>query len=309
MEKYLIYFLQSVLLIILTPLFMGIIKNIKAFIRGYRSVPVLQIYYDCMKLISKGRVISVNSSFITRIGPTLSFGAALTAAFIVPVFYTNPINTLGNMFVIIFILGIVKFINSLIGLDCASTFGGMGSSRELFISMLAEPIMFIMVAFLYLETLDFNVYGISYINSNVKTYSVAHIIAATSFFMLVLAENSRMPMDNPETHLELTMVHEAMILDLSGRDLAFVELASGIKLMVFLTLFINCFIPFGMAGAFSFILILKSLILYIIKLLICVAVISVIETTMAKFRLFRLPEILAAAFSIGIVAIAINYFV
>jgi formate hydrogenlyase subunit 4 len=118
-----------------------------------------------------------------------------------------------------------------------------------------------------------------------------------------------MPMDNPETHLELTMVHEAMILDLSGRDLAFVELASGIKLMVFLTLFINCFIPFGMATALSIGLIVKSIILYILKLLGCLVVISIIETLMAKFRLFRLPEILTAAFSIGIVAIAINYFV
>jgi formate hydrogenlyase subunit 4 len=183
MEKYIFYFIQSISLITITPLFMGIIKNIKAFIRGYRSTPVLQIYYDCIKLISKGRVVSINSSFITRIGPIISFGAALTATFLVPVFYTSKSSLLGNMFIIIFVLGIVKFMNSLIGLDGASTFGGMGSSRELFISMLAEPIMFIMVAFLYLETLEFNVYGIAFVNSKVTTYGVAHIIAATSFFI------------------------------------------------------------------------------------------------------------------------------
>lgn len=309
MEKYLIYFIQSIFLIVLTPLFMGIIKKMKAFIRGYRGVPVFQIYYDCIKLFNKGRILSVNSSFITRIGPVISISAALTAAFIVPVFYVGADNLLGNMFVIVFLLGIVKFINSLIGLDSGSTFGGMGSSRELFISMLAEPVMFIMIAFLYLETLKFNVYSISFVNSKVLTYSIAHIIAATAFFILILAENARMPMDNPETHLELTMIHEAMILDISGRDLAYLELSGGFKLMVFLSIFINCFIPYGMATSFSVLLIFKSIIFYIVKLIICLILISVIETTNAKFRLFRLPEILAAAFSIGIVAIAINYFV
>lgn len=308
MEQNIIYLIQSILLIALTPLFMGIIKNIKAFIRGYQGVSIFQIYYDCSKLIKKGRVISVNSSFITIIGPVISFAAALTAAFVVPVFYTSYHNYLGNIFIIVFLLGIVKFLNSLIGLDCASTFGGMGSSRELFISMLAEPVMFIIIAFLYLETTKFNVFDIVYANTKVSTYGVGHIIAATAFFILVLAENARMPVDNPETHLELTMVHEAMILDLSGRDLAFVELASGIKLMVFLTIFINCFIPYGMATSLSFALILKSVVFYLIKLLGCFIVISIIETTNAKFRLFRLPEILAAAFSIGIVAISINYF-
>lgn len=309
MKQYFIYFVQSILLLISTPLFMGLIKKMKAFFRGYRGVPLLQVYYDCSKLIGKGRVISRNSSFITRIGPLTSFAAAITTAFIIPVFYTGIDNCLGNIFVVIFLLGMVKFINSFIGLDCGSTFGGMGSSRELFISMLAEPIVFIMIAFLYLETTKFNVYDIAYINSKISTYGVAHIIAATSFFILLLAENARMPMDNPETHLELTMIHEGMILDISGRDLAFVELASGIKLMVYLTIFINCFIPYGMSTSLRFSSILMSFVIYVIKLCLCIAVISIIETSSAKFRLFRLPEILAAAFSTGIVAIAINYFV
>lgn len=309
MEKYFLYIIQSVILIILTPLFMGIIKKLKAFMRGYNGVPLLQIYYDLIKLLGKGRVISKTSSFITKIGPILSLSAAITAAFIVPVFYTNYNNFLGNIFIVIFLLAIVKFINTVIGLDSASTFGGMGSSRELFISMLAEPIMFIIIAFLYAETRSFNIYKITFINANVTKYSVEHIIAAAAFFILLLAENARMPVDNPETHLELTMIHEAMILDISGRNLAFLELSSAIKFMIFLTIFINSFIPFGIATSLSFLLLLKSLIVYIVKLIICLTVISIIETTSAKFRLFKIPEILAAAFSISIVAIAINYFI
>lgn len=308
MEQYYIYIIQSIFLIILTPLFMGIIKSFKAFIRGYKGVSIFQVYYDCMKLFKKGRVLSRTSSFITQIGPVFSIAATLTAAFLIPVIYTGTHNFLGNIFIVIFTLSLVKFFNVLIGLDSASTFGGMGSSRELFVAMLSEPVMFIMIAFLYLETKSFNVYDISFINAHVPKYGVAHIIAATAFFIVLLAENARMPIDNPETHLELTMIHEAMILDISGRDLAFLELSSGIKLMVFLTIFINCFIPYGLATTLSLGIIIKSIAFYIIKLLICLFVISIIETMNAKCRLFRLQEILAAAFSISIVAIAINYF-
>lgn len=308
MEQYIMYILQSILLICLTPMFMGLIKKIKAFIRGFEGVSIFQVYYDYIKLLKKGRVLSKHSSFVTGIGPIISLAVSITVAFMIPVIYTSERNYLGNIFLIIFLLGIIKFINSLIGLDSASTFGGMGSSRELFISMLSEPIMFIATAFLYLETLKFNVYGISYTNSLLYSYNIGHIIAASGFFILILAENARMPVDNPETHLELTMVHEAMLLDISGRDLAYLELSSSIKLMVFLTLFINCFMPFGLASSLSILLIIKSIILYFIKLTICLIIISIIETISAKFRLFRLPEILAAAFSISIVAVAIRYF-
>jgi formate hydrogenlyase subunit 4 len=309
MEQYIIYVLQSTILLILTPLFMGLLKKMKAYIRGYSGVPIFQVYYDLQKLFNKGRVLSKHSSFITEIGPIICLTFAMAALFMIPVVYVGGGNYLGNIFIIIFLLAVVKFFNSLLGLDAASTFGGMGSSREMFISMLSEPIMFILIAFLYLETLNFNVFKIAFANSLVSTYDVGHIIAATGFFILVLAENARMPVDNPETHLELTMVHEAMLLDMSGRDLAFLELSSSIKLMVFLTLFINCFIPVGLAAELSLILIAKSIILYFIKLILCLFVISIIETTSAKFRLFRLPEVLAAAFSISIVAIAIRYFI
>ncbi|MDP4178217.1 MAG: NADH-quinone oxidoreductase subunit H [Bacillota bacterium] len=307
MEQYLIYIIQSLILILLSPFFMGVIRRLKAFIRGYTGASLFQPYFDLARLFRKGRVISTSSSFVTRIAPIISFAASASVMFLIPVFYTNS-SLLGNLFVVIFLMSIIKFANVLLGLDCASTFGGMGSSRELFISMFAEPVMFVIITFLYIETKSFNIYKISAVNGVISNYGVAHIIAAIAFFILLIAENARMPVDNPETHLELTMIHEAMILDLSGRDLALVELSSYMKFIAYITIFINCFCPFGIAQTLSFAAIIKGLSLLIIKMLICLGVISFNETLYAKFRLFRIPEILAASFSIGIVAIAINFF-
>lgn len=309
MKYSLLYLVQSLLLIALAPLLTGIVKKLKAYLRGYTGPSVLQPYYDLQKLFGKGRVVSRHSSFITVLGPLLSFAAAVTAALFIPVVYTRNDSYLGNVFVIIFTLGIIKFMNALMGLDCASTFGGMGSSREMFISMLAEPVMFVIITFLYFETKSFNLFDIAAINDSVQNYNAAHIIAAFAFFILIITENARVPVDNPETHLELTMVHEAMLLDISGSDLAFAELASSIKLTVFLTIFINCFAPYGVATALSLNAILLSAVLYAAKLLLCIAIIAYIEVSMAKYRLFRVPEFLAAAFSFGIVAITLNYFI
>lgn len=296
------------ILIIITPFFMGILKKFKAILRGYKGCSIFQVYYDYQRLFSKSRIRSNYSSFITEIGPILSLAAAITAAFIIPVIFTNGQISLGNIFIVIFIISIVKFLNTLIGLDCASTFGGMGSSRELFLSMLAEPIMFITIMFLYFENKSFNVFTISFTNSDIVSYGIGHILAALSFFILILTENARLPIDNPETHLELTMIHEAMILDLSGTDLAFVELASQIKFIVFLTIFINLFIPIEIATTIGVITILKAILFYFIKVLAILFIVAIIETSMAKSRLFRVPELLSAALSIGIAAISLNYF-
>ncbi|MBP1745062.1 MAG: hydrogenase [Firmicutes bacterium] len=306
--KYVIYIIQSLMLLLLTPLFMGIIKNLKASIRGYEACPVLQPYYNIAKLFEKGRVLSKSSSIITLIAPTLCLCACVTAAFMVPVFFNDGNPFVGNLFIIIFLLGIVKFFITLTGLDSASAFGGMGSSRELFISMIAEPVMFLTVAFLYMETKSLNIFAINTAVAGMAGFDVANCIAAMGFAVLLVAENARMPVDNPETHLELTMIHEAMILDTSGRDLALMELSSWIKLMVFVTIFINCFFPMGMTGAVAFVPVILSFIAYILKVLVILAVISLVECSMAKFRLFRVPELLSAAFSLSLVAIVINFF-
>ncbi|HAN09829.1 MAG TPA: hydrogenase [Clostridiales bacterium] len=305
---YIVYILQPLLILLLAPLFMGILGKVKACFRGYTGPSVFQVYYDIAKLMKKDEVISKSSSFVTTIGPLFTLVAAVSCTFIIPVFYTSLAFSFGNIFVIIFTLGIIKFITSLIGLDSASTFGGMGSSRELFISMLAEPIMFVVITFLFIETKSFNIFTIAYANSTQLSFGPGHVLAALAFFILLLAENARMPVDNPETHLELTMVHEAMILDLSGKRLAYIELASAIKFVLFLTILINGFLPYGIATGLNLLTMGTAIILFIIKLIGCLIVIAVIETTMAKFRLFRVPELLTFAFALGIVSIIINHY-
>ncbi len=299
---------QSLFLLIITPLFTGILRKMKAFLRGYKGPSLLQPYYDIYRLLGKSRVISNNSSFITDIGPLICFATAISITFFIPIFYANGAISWGNIWVVFFGLSLIKFIHALIGLDAASTFGGMGSSREMFISFFGEPILFILILFLYHETKAFNTFYISFSNSNLPIYSVQHIMAAVAFFILVLAENARIPVDNPETHLELTMVHEAMILDMSGPDLAQLELASSIKLMIFLTLGLSLFLPIHMASTMELIPILISLAIYLVKIIIALFVVAIIETSMAKFRLFRIPELLAAAFSIAVTALTINFF-
>lgn len=303
------YFIQSTLLVLLTPLFIGILKKFKAYLRGYEGVHLLQVYFDLAKLFKKGRVISKTSSFITTIGPTATFAAAVTVAYLVPVFYTEQNSYFGHIFMVFFLISVIKFLNSLLGLDCASGFGDLGASREMFISMLAEPIIFLVITFLYFETNDFNFFDIAFTNVTMHQYSAPHIMVAVAFLIAILAENARVPIDNPETHLELTMIHEAMILDLSGSDLALAELAGSIKFMVFLTLFVNGFISIGIATSLSLLAIISAMLIYFVKIVITLFVIALLETSMAKFRLFRAPELLASAFSIALVAITINYFI
>lgn len=306
--KYLVYFAQSVVLISLSPLFIGIIKNLKGLMRGYIGPSIFQPYYNLKKLFHRSNVVSDKSSFITLIAPILSFTAVFTAAFLVPVFYSNGNSFFGNIFIIVFILALVKLFSTLLGLDAASTFGGMGSSRELFISIFAEPVIFIIIAFLFLETKSFNIFDIALINSEVSKYTIAHIMGAMAFAVVIIAENLRMPVDNPETHLELTMIHEAMILDISGKDLAFMELASYIKLTVFITIFINCFFPIGITTELNILSLGISLIVYILKVLGILIIVAAVESSMAKLRLFRVPELLSAAFSLSLVAVVINFF-
>ncbi|HEY8891488.1 MAG TPA: NADH-quinone oxidoreductase subunit H [Clostridium sp.] len=307
MKYNLFYFFQSTLIIVLSPLFIGILKKMKATLRGYKGASIVQPYYDLSKLLKKGRVISNRSSFITTIGPIVILAAAITTTFFIPVFYTSMENTIGNLFIVMFAFGIVKIFTVLIGLDSSSTFGGMGSSRESFISMMAEPLIFFLIIFLYIETKDFNVFHISFINSKIVHYDTAHLIAMVTFSVGILAENARIPFDNPETHLELTMMHEAMILDLSGSDLAYVELSSYIKLIVYLIVLINCFVPIGIATTFTALSLFIGFIAFIFKLLFCLLGIAIIETTLAKSRLFRGAELFPAMISLGIVAITLIY--
>lgn len=298
-----LFLIQSIILIGLAPLFSGIIKKFKAIFRGYKGPSIFQVYYDVKKTFNKGMVLSSSSSFITSFGPAITLATAIITALFIPVFYTEQNSYFGNLLFIVLLLGIIKFMNSLMGLDVASTFGGMGSARELFFSVFCEPILFLIGALMFVQYGSFNVFEIAFLNSSIETFSISTLIASVAFWAVLLAENARMPIDNPETHLELTMVHEAMILDISGRNFAYVELGSSIKLMAFFTLFINLFFPFGIATTVDFVGIIIGIVLFLLKILCCILILTIIEVSIAKFRVFRVPDLLFFAFALATIAL------
>lgn len=301
-----IHFVQGMLLIVSIPFFKGLTKWIKAWMRGQTGPSPLQTYYDWWRLFTKGRVLSSHSSPVTRYMPSVGLAAALVAMFIVPVFQVSPGQEVGSLWLILFLMLLVKVTNTLIGLDAGSSFGGMGSSRELFVGFFAEPVMALIIAFLFIENKSFNLHELAFQGAGEAVVAPGRIIAAMAFFILILAENARMPVDNPETHLELTMIHEAMVLDVSGPDLAYVEMTSTAKLVLYLTILINGFYPVGIATTASLAAMVTGVLAFIFKLGICLVALCINEVTYAKFRLLRVPELLGLSFALALTALAVG---
>ena len=243
---------------------------------------------------------------MTQVGPSVALGAVLVSFFLVPVFYTQLDNGLGNLWIVIFLMVLVKVSNVLIGLDAGSSFGGMGTSRELFVGLFAEPVLVLILCFLYIENQSFNSFELAYQGAKHMTLAPGHVLASLAFLILILAENARMPVDNPETHLELTMIHEAMLLDLSGPELAYAEMAATGKLLIYMTLFVNVFYPTGIATMATFSSMTIGIVTFCIKILIMIGLLAINEVTYAKFRLLRVPELLGLAFALALTALAVS---
>lgn len=295
MIPYLLTVLQTVLLILLAPLFVGILRKFKAVLRGKRGSLITQMYYDLWKLMKKDRIISEHASFITALTPLLSLGAVSVAALFVPAFYTAAgLGFAGDFILVIYLMAIIKFCSSHSGLDASSTFGGMGGSREMFISTLAEPSVFLIFVYVYLRTGELMISSaVTRITHMILT--PAGLAAAFGFFVVLLMENARIPVDNPETHLELTMVHEGMLLEYSGRDLALIELASAVKLTLFCTLFVNLFLPGGVALTAGIGTLLVAFGVYLLQMLVLLLGIALVEVLSAKYRVFRMTDVGAMA--------------
>jgi len=289
-----IYYAFSILLILLiAPLLLGFIKSFKMFLLYKTPSSIFQPYRNFIKLFSKEMVISQESSNITRIAPFLVLSPLLIVVLFLPpivgdAFYVRFIDA----FTITGLLALSTFFLMMIGLDSASSFGGLGSSREAFISAIAEPAMILNIFSISMMAGDL---GIAKASVNLAlTFPAAHmasfIFAGISFFILLLTETGRIPVDNPETHLELTMVHEAMILDLSGFYLALIEIAASIKYVIFSSLFASLFMPFGLElNPFL------ATIVFVLKLVLIAVVVSLVEVNMAKLRLFKVPNLLGVA--------------
>jgi len=299
--------LQTLLMLLLAPLLSGCIKTWKARLQNRRGPRPWQVYFDIAKFLRKDMVISEHASWVFAFAPQVVFLTALTAGLMVPMLRTPaPLSLFGGVLAVVGLLALGRFFLALGGLDPASAFGGMGSSREMTISAIAEPALMLAVFAVAITagSTDLSQIAQSTQGATWKLLNPAHVLAFAALFIVLLAETGRIPVDNPSTHLELTMIHEAMLLEYSGRYLALMEWGASIKQLVLMTLLVNVFIPVGLAGPQASAAGLGlSLLAYLAKLLALSAAVVVVETTNAKLRLFRVPDLLSTSFVLATLAL------
>ena len=297
---------QTLLLLALSPFISGCFKNWKAKLQNRRGPPPWQPYLDLAKFLRKDMVISEHASWIFRAMPYVLFVSTLLAGLMVPlVGATAPLSLFGGALAFVGLLALGRFFLALGGLDTASAFGGMGSSREMTIAAIAEPALMLAIFTVAINAGSTNLSHILAVAQGPtwKILNPAHVLAFVALFIVVLAETGRIPVDNPATHLELTMIHEAMILEYSGRYLALIEWSASIKQLVLMALLVNIFFPIGVAANFTPVAMGISFTLLMLKLLGLAAAIVVVETTNAKLRLFRVPDLLSTAFIMAALAL------
>jgi len=288
------------------PLLVGVLRTLKARLVGRRGPSPWQPYADLRKLLVKEAVVSTTTSWIFRVTPYVLAATMLVASLIVPVLLARPpLAFAGDIILLMYLFLLGTFFLALAGLDAGSAFGGMGSSREVAIAALAEPTIIVAVFALAMRagTIDLGRVVERFAREPLLAANPAHLLAFAAFFIVMLAETGRLPVDNPATHLELTMIHEAMVLEYSGRYLALVEWASAMKLFLFMTLLANLFFPWGAGGLTGPGAVLLGLVVLAGKLVVLVVVLAVLETTVAKLRLFRVPELLSGSFALAILSV------
>jgi formate hydrogenlyase subunit 4 len=297
-HPYAIEVVQILLVLGAAPLFAGWVKTVKCHMQGRSYAGVLQPYRDIAKIFSKDVILAENASWIFRMTPYVVFGVTVMIGGIIPFISVDlPFAATADVIALVMLFAIIRFFTALAGMDIGTAFGGMGSSREMMIASLAEPAMLMAVFTVSLAS-----------NSTSLTHMVmamghgAFILrpslafALLAFIMVHLTETGRVPVDNPSTHLELTMVHEAMILEYSGRHLALIEWAGMMKLFIFSSLGIAMFCPWGIPVSGDVVSLLTGLAVLAGKLTVLGIIMVLIETGMAKMRLFRLTEYLGSAF-------------
>jgi len=298
--------LQLILLLLLAPLVSGCIKNWKAKLQNRRGPRIWQPYFDVIKFLRKDMVISEHVSSVFSFAPYVVFLTSLVVGLMVPMVTAQaPLSLFGGALAVVGLLALGRFFLALGGLEPASAFGGMGSSREMTIAAIAEPALMLAIFTVAITagSTDLSHIVEATLGPTWKLLNPTHVMALAALFIVLLAETGRIPVDNPATHLELTMIHEAMLLEYSGRYLAFMEWGASIKQLVLMTLLANVFFPFGIATNTSSAALGLGMVAYLIKLLLLSAAVVVVETTNAKLRLFRVPDLLSAAFVLAALAL------
>lgn len=301
---------QALVLSILAPFIVGLIRKLKARVQCRRGPSLFQPYADLAKLFRKQPVVSTTASWIFTATPYIVFGSTLTAGLLVPVFVSQvPLGFAGNIIALVYLFALGTFFLILAGLDAGSAFGGMGGSREAIVASLTEPATIMSIFAIALTAGSTNLSTIVHRTALTEgaTDPVPQLMALAALFIVTLAETGRVPVDNPATHLELTMIHEAMILEYSGRYLALLEWAAAIKLLVFLTLIANVFAPWGIATAPAPSALAIGVAVYAAKVSLLAALIGLIECMFAKLRLFRVTDLLGVAFILALLGLLFFY--
>ncbi len=301
----LVQFGEITLVLALAPLLTGYVRKVKARLLRRQGPPLLQPYRDLARLIRKEVVLAHNASWVFRVAPYIVFATTWVAAGLVPTFASGlVVSYAADMIAIVALLGSARFMLALAGLDVGTSFGGIGSSREMMIASLAEPAMLMVVFTLSLLAGSTQLSSIAaFMQGPDVGLRVSLALALSGIIMVAIAENARIPVDNPATHLELTMVHEAMILEYSGRHLALIEAASFLKLLLYVSVIACVFAPWGVAvsgqgfGAY-----LVGVAAYVAKLAVGGFLLALFETAIAKMRVFRVPDFLGAALMLGFLA-------
>jgi formate hydrogenlyase subunit 4 len=292
---------QMLLVLVLAPLLTGFVRTVKARLLRRRGPPLLQPYRDLIRLGRKEAVVADSASWLFRVVPYLVFATTWVAAALIPTFATGLLfSWSADLIAIIALLGSARFFLALAGMDVGTSFGGIGSSREVMIATLAEPALVMIVFTLALVAGSTQLSTVADVFLGGVGLRVSLGMAMIALIIVAIAESGRIPVDNPATHLELTMVHEAMVLEYSGRHLALIELASALKLLLYTSLIACVFTPWGLAPAGAPLDVhLIGIAAYVGKLGIAGFLLAVFETMIAKMRVFRVPDFLGAALMLG----------
>ena len=311
MSRAVVGFLQVVVLVAGAPILAGLVRKVRARLEGRAGPPIAQPWRDLRKLLGKERIVPEHTSWVFAVAPLVVMCSVGLVAAIVPFASTRtPFGSAGDLFAVVYLLLLGTVFLALGGLDPGTAFGGMGASREMTLAALAEPTVLLAVFALSVPAGSSNLSAIvaATLAHPARVATLQSVLALAAFAVVTLAECGRLPVDNPSTHLELTMIHEAMVLEYAGPDLALVELASAMRLALFAGLLANLFFPWGIATTTSPLEVVLGMAALAGKVACLGVALAVFEVFVAKLRLFRVPELLAASFVLAFLAVTASFF-
>jgi len=300
---------QDALVVLIAPMLLGWVNQCRAWLQNRSGAGVLQPYRNLIKLFHKDAVLANNASPLFRATPYILFASMWLAASLVPVIATDlPLSKAVDVIALVGIFALARVFISLAAMDVGTSFGTMGARREMLVGFLAEPAL--LMVFFTAATISHSTSLVTIVETLAHRQFVIYpslAFAAIAFIMVLLAENARIPVDNPATHLELTMIHEAMILEYSARHLALIEWASALKLLAYFTIGCALFMPWGIAEAGNLAALPVALLALFVKLALGGAGLALLETVTAKMRIFRVPEFMGTAFLLAVLGMLIHF--